>query len=187
MKCAECGSPLSLVAAGDPGFIPCPRCRTSFRVDLFPAFFRKSEERASSASLEAGDATCFNHPDKRAVVVCDACGRFLCSLCEIEMDGRHICPGCLEKSRTRDEKKGGGDRRIMYDSLALSLAVYPIVLFPFFWLTPVTAPVAVFLALRKWNAPRSIVSRGRLQSVATLVVAAPQILLWAYVFYKVVR
>ena len=55
-------------------------------------------------------------------------------------------------------------------------------LYPFgfmcFLLTVVTAPASIFVALRYWNAPRSLVPRGRGRLVLALTLSLVQMGLW---------
>src|SRR4029453_12242931 len=61
---------------------PCPACGTLLEVEVFPAFHRSLPAvAAAEAVLTDEEASCFFHPEKKAVVPCQACGRFLCLLC----------------------------------------------------------------------------------------------------------
>jgi hypothetical protein len=75
--------------------------------------------------------------------------------------------------------KGLENQRTLYDGVALSLAIYPLLIFYF---TLVTAPVALFVAIRYWNAPRSIVHRSKIRCVAAIILASMQIAGWAVLF-----
>ena len=55
---------------------------------------------------------------------------------------------------------------MLYDKIALALAVYPMLLF---YLTFFTAPMAIFVAIRYWKAPASILPRTRIRSVIAIV------------------
>src|SRR5262249_8414568 len=154
----------------------CTRCGARLRADVFPAQFVSLEPGASAESLLAeGDAGCFYHPNKRALVVCDACGRFLCSLCEVELGGRHLCTGCLEGQRRRGNLDVLETERPLYDRIALSLAIYPLLIFYF---TVVTAPAAIYVALRYWKAPASLVGGTKVRFVAAIVISLVQITGW---------
>jgi hypothetical protein len=50
---------------------------------------------------------------------------------------------------------------------------------PLVLLTCITAPAAIFVALRFWNAPRSMVPRGRLRLVLALVLSVAVLAGWA--------
>lgn len=172
--CPSCRAPLPTAALGAPGFEDCDGCRTRLRVRLFPAAFRS---RAASSGVVAApdDATCFFHSTKRAAVPCDGCGRFLCPLCDLELAGQHLCPECASR-RTAD---AGEDRfvreRTLWDSLALALAIYPMLMFYF---TIFTAPAALFLSIRHWRSPGSLVPRSRVRFVLAILIALAQLGGW---------
>ena len=122
------------------------------------------------------DASCFYHPRKKAVVPCAQCGRFLCALCDLELDGRHLCPGCVSAARAAGGRAALQNglllgNRTLHDKLALAVAALPLI--PVFWLfTVLTAPTALVLAIRYWNEPRqSPLPRGRWRLVAAALLA----------------
>jgi hypothetical protein len=152
------------------------------QVDVFPAAFRELARGTAGESLLADDeASCFYHPKKKAVIPCEACGRFLCALCDIEFNGRHLCPSCLETGKRKHKIKNLEKHRTLYDSIALALAVYPML---FFWPTLFTAPAACFVGVRYWNAPRSIISRSKVRFIAAFVLAGLQIAGWSGLVYS---
>jgi hypothetical protein len=71
---------------------------------------------------------------------------------------------------------------VLYDSIALSLAVYALLIF---YLTLVTAPIAIFIAIRHWNSPRSIVHRTKIRLVLAIAIAAAELVGWAVLIYFV--
>jgi len=40
---------------------------------------------------------CYVHVGESAVGACVACGRFVCDVCRVDMEGRIFCKGCLAK------------------------------------------------------------------------------------------
>jgi len=144
--------------------------------ELFPAFFRAFEAPQTSEDvLLEGEATCFYHPAKKAVLPCVACGRFLCSLCDCDLNGEHFCPACLEAGRTRRKIKNIERQRTRYDSIALSLVFFPMIIF---YITFITAPIAIVLAVRHWDSPPSMISRTKVRYVIAITLAAMQIVGW---------
>ena len=71
------------------------------------------------------------------------------------------------------------DRRVCYDSIAMLVALLPIITI---WFTIVSAPIALFLAIRYWNAPMGIVARSRIRLVVAISAALIQIGLWVLIF-----
>jgi len=129
------------------------------------------------------EASCFYHPDKQAVIPCDSCGRFLCSLCDLELDNMHLCASCLETSQEKRKIKNLENHRTLYDSVALHLAVLPVLI----WFTTIiTAPVAVFLAIRHWKTPSSIIRRTKIRLILAMLIAGGQIVGWTAFIYSTV-
>ncbi len=147
------------------------------RVDLFPALFREPAPGISGQNvLVENEASCFYHPGKRAVIPCTTCGRFLCALCDVDFNGRHLCPVCLETGRRKRSLKDLENHRTLYDTIALYLATVPML---FFWPVIFTAPMVVFLTIRHWNAPNSIIPRTKIRFVVAFIFAVLQIVGWA--------
>jgi hypothetical protein len=96
-------------------------------------------------------------------------------LCDCELNGQHFCPSCLEAGQTKGKIKSIENQRTLHDSIALALAVYPLL---FFYFTFLTAPVALFLAIRHWNSPRSIVHRTKIRFVVAISIAGLEIAGW---------
>lgn len=120
-------------------------------------------------------ASCFYHSQKRAVIPCDHCGRFLCALCDVEFGGRHLCPACLETGKKKGRIVNLDRHRVLYDSVALKIAVFPMITV---WFTLVTAPIALYLAIRHWKSPTSLVRRTKIRFIFAVALAGLQILAW---------
>jgi hypothetical protein len=155
----------------------CPGCRAPLDVSVFPAISRARSGPLPQALEAESEASCFYHTESRAVAPCDQCGRFLCGLCDIEMDGRHFCPACFNRSAHVETQ------RTLYDSIALALATFPLALF---WPAIFGAPAALYVVIRRWNAPLSIVPRTRVRFYLAALFALAELagagfLIWAFV------
>jgi len=156
----------------------CWRCRAPLTALVFPEFFAKPEQGSSGeAIMEAGEASCFYHPQKRAVVPCDQCGRFLCGLCQVQFLGQNWCPVCIQTRRQKGKLANLDASRPLYDNMALSLATLPALLF---WPTIFTAPMTVYMTLRYWRSPGSILPRWKIRFVIAAVLALAQITGWVW-------
>jgi hypothetical protein len=147
----------------------CPTCGTMLGLSLFPALFRPAAKIDPQGLLTAeGEATCFEHVNKRAVAVCNKCGRFLCALCEVEVAGKIWCPSCLIPANSTGPIQALEQRRTLFDSIALALATLPsLLLYPVL----LTAPTVVYLGIRYWKKPSSMIPRGKWRFVVALLVA----------------
>lgn len=143
---------------------------------IFPAHYRAPVTgRPAETVATPEDASCFYHPLSRALVPCDMCGRFLCSLCDVELRGQHLCPSCVNtRSRESRIRDWDGDR-VLYGSVALLIAVLPLFIWP---LTIVTGPVAVFFAIYGWNKPPSLTGVRRTSFIIAIVLGLAQTTGW---------
>ena len=176
ISCTRCHAPIPAQYANTPNLVPCPSCHSPVRIDLFPAFFRGLRPGKPGESLSEDQAGCFYHPQKKAVVPCDHCGRFLCALCDVDFGNRHLCPACLDLGRKKGELVNLDRHRVTYDGAALRIALLPVITV---WLTAVTAPLALYVAIRYWNAPRSLIHRTRTRFILAIGLSGIQILAWA--------
>lgn len=185
IQCPKCRTSLfeGVFNRSEPA--PCPSCQRPLQIEVFPALFRKiSSSGSGELIMTEGEAACFYHPQKKAVLPCDACGRFVCSLCDCELNGQHFCPACLESGKTKGKIKSLENRRTLYDSLALSLSLLPLLIFYF---TIITAPMSLFIAIRYWNAPRSLVHRTKIRFIFAVLFSSLQIVGWAIGIYLLVN
>jgi hypothetical protein len=130
------------------------------------------------------EAECFYHPGKKAVIHCATCGRFLCSLCDADMGGEHVCFSCLESGRKKHKRLDLEKQRTLWDNLALNLALYPLL---FFWITIVTAPAALYLSIRHYNSPSSIIPRTKIRYWLAGIFSTLQILGWVFWIFDVIK
>ena len=84
---------------------------------------------------------------------------------------------------TKGKIKSLENHRTLYDSIALSLAIYPLLIFYF---TIITAPMTLYVAIRYWNAPRSIVHRTKIRYIFAIIIATLQIVGWGVGIYFLV-
>src|SRR6516164_11673226 len=164
--------------------MPCNGCSSLMFVEVFPALFRPMAlGQTGEVLVVEGDSTCFYHPAKKAVLPCEGCGRFLCALCDCDLSGTHFCPACLEAGKTKGKIKNLQNERPLYDSIALMLAVLPIVTVAFWFLSLLAAPAALITSIVYWNAPRSIIHRSKIRYVLAIVFSVIQIGGWVALFY----
>jgi hypothetical protein len=147
-------------------------------VDVFPALFQTSSVAVAEPLLVDSESSCFYHPGKKAAIVCDGCGRFLCALCDLELNGKHLCPGCLDTGQKKGKFQDLENSRVLYDRMALIVAVLPLL---FVWTSVIGAPVALYLAVRYRKAPCSITGKSNLRFVVAAVLAVLQIAGWTLV------
>src|SRR5437879_2481038 len=110
-QCPKCKASLGESFFNRTDRTPCTGCEDQLQVEVYPAVFRPaSTGRDGELLMVEGESSCFFHPQKKAVVACEGCGRFLCALCDCELHGQHFCPSCLETG-----KKKGRIKKIEYE------------------------------------------------------------------------
>lgn len=180
IACTRCKTPLDAQALNTYALNSCKACNESFRADVYPALFRKLPSGQGGAPLQdEEEASCFYHPAKKAAVACSACGRFLCALCDVDFNDRHLCPACLETGKTKRKIKNLENHRVCYDTVALSIALISTL---FIWPTILSAPIVIFMVIRYWNAPSSIIPRTKIRFVMAFLVAGLQLAGWLLFF-----
>ncbi len=175
VSCTQCHVPIPPRYYNTSNLILCPSCHAPITIDAFPALFRGLQPGEEGETLMGDQASCFYHPQKKAVIPCDHCGRFLCALCDVELGGKHLCPGCLESGKKKGRILNLDRHRVLYDGVALRIAVFPMITI---WLTIVTAPMALYLAVRHWKSPTSLVRRTKTRFILAMALAGLQILAW---------
>lgn len=185
-QCPSCHAPWPEDITQLSNLRACPGCSRAVAVTLFPALVT---ERAGPALPEKlvteGEASCFYHADKKAVVPCSACGRFLCALCDVTVGERHLCPSCIESGRTKGRFVEFETTRTLWDTTALTLAVAPLVLC--FYFTVVTAPAALVVAIAGWRKPSSIIPRGRWRLWVAIILSLLEIAGWTVGLVYLIR
>jgi hypothetical protein len=176
IACPNCRAILPVLMINTGKLHDCPQCRTRVRAEVFNAFHRPVIQGPAGEHVqEQGQAECFYHPGKKAVAPCAGCGRLLCALCEVPMDGRSLCMNCLQAGQSKGRIEKLENRRFLYDNLALYLAFWPMF---FIFITPFTAPAVIYIVLRYWTAPGSLLARTRFRFVLALLMGVLQLAGW---------
>lgn len=186
--CTKCNSPLPKQVINSKSLESCPSCVGLLRADVFPAFYKSLPTGQLGETLQMDkDAGCFYHSSKKAVFSCSVCGRFVCALCDVPLNGRHLCPACFEKGKTKGKIKNLENQRTCYDSIALLVATVPLLIIFFPWFTIFTAPLAMYLTIRHWKTPSSIIPRTKIRFILAAAIASVQIAGWVFFITHLVR
>lgn len=160
-----------------PGGADCPVCGQRVEVRAFAAIEREARGEKPEAVAGAEEAGCYYHPQNRAAVHCDACGRFLCALCDLPLGGQHLCPQCVDVGVKTKKLADADTQRTYHDSVALAFATWPMLIFYF---TLFTAPVALYYVIRYWKQPQGILPRSKIRFVIAGSLALLQIAGWIF-------
>jgi len=183
VPCARCNMPLPKWELASGAEAVCTLCGSSNMVRLFPAALSEANLPARPETALDGEAACFDHPSKRAVAACQQCGRFVCQLCSVEFNGQVWCPSCVAAGAGRAKSANQVTSRTLYDSLALSLPLVSLLLYP---LTIAAAPASLVLTAMRWGQPISLVRRNRWRFVAAVLISLTEIGLWSLLIYYLV-
>ncbi len=178
ITCIKCMAPLGAEVVNNAELSQCPSCGVLTKVDLFPAMFKEiSAGTIGETLITDNDASCFYHPQKKVEVSCSECGRFLCALCDVELDGKHLCIPCLQAGKKKKTLKNMENHRALYDNITLYSAIGSV----FFWfISFLTAPIILFMIFRYWKAPTSILPRTKVRFLASFIITIIQIGGWSF-------
>ena len=171
LRCPSCKRLLEVHSWSDDSSGECRLCGTSFEFIAFPALTAGATRIAPQVADVTADSVCFFHPQNRAESICEGCGRLLCTVCAVPFMGQRLCPVCIAAAARKESASVAVRGRVLHDSIALSLAVLPLLMFFF---TLVTAPLAFGWVVYAWGKPGSLVrgpSRWRLVVAALFAVA----------------
>src|SRR5882724_9741820 len=146
IPCARCEMPLSRWEP-DTGTAFCRLCGSNNTVHAFPAILANAAATRPESAME-GEAACFDHPGKRAVAACSQCGRYVCGLCSVENGAEVWCPSCVTMRAGRAQAANLETSRMLYDSIALTLPLASLIMWPF---TIAAAPASLVIGVAKWK------------------------------------
>jgi hypothetical protein len=184
IACAVCSWPVPREFWNREEGLRCRVCGHAVRVSVFPAIGQAVTGASPEALQAETEASCFYHPQSRAAIVCQECGRFLCALCDLEVEGRHICPRCFETGISAHKIQTAEPRRVMYDSVALALATFPFLLI---WPALIAAPWSLFVVVTRWNAPSSVVPRTKIRFMIAVLFALAELGFIAVIIYLMIQ
>jgi DNA-directed RNA polymerase subunit RPC12/RpoP len=187
IRCSRCSAALPPEAIEATEIALCPHCGAGVLVHAFPAILAKPAAiLPAEIAAGEGEATCFFHPAKTAVVACARCGRFVCRLCQMDLRGEALCPECITSGMAKKKIAVLENHRVCYDSIALAVAVWPVL---FLWfLSFFSAAAALYIAIRHWKSPLSILGRTKVRFVAAILLATGELGLWVWwVAYAISR
>lgn len=172
----------------------CKACGKRLKAFLLPSLYQNllAPPPLPAEPPQPGEAVCFYDSNRRATKSCSHCGVFISDNWAALWGSETVCLKCLGDLRKKGEDKRFQASRTLWDNITLTLSLGPwfiavlllltIVGYMFsamaLMLTLFTAPIAIFVGLRHWNAPRSLVPRSRLRLVSGVVFAVLQVILW---------
>jgi hypothetical protein len=160
LACPRCEGPMEVSALMPGAATMCFACRTAVHVLVFPRAlaYRSSGEAGPPSQPE--QARCYFHEERTAEAPCQACGRFVCQLCQVEIEGRRLCPECFNRRADDGSLLSMRTREVRHDSLAAQLGWVWIPFVTFLIPLPVCAISVLYLTIRYYKEPsRSVIPR----------------------------
>ncbi len=180
--CSYCATQLPIDNWNSNQYNHCPGCGTNSKVTVFPMLIDKAPPTSTASDILTGESSCFYHTEKKAVLSCSTCGRFLCPLCDLGIDDKHICTDCLSSGKRKKTINILENRFTRYDSLMLTLVFFPILVWPLLFFT---APGVVFFSIWSWQKPVSIFPKNKTKTLLAIIFASLEIVGIALFFYFV--
>jgi uncharacterized paraquat-inducible protein A len=175
IRCPSCSHIVDPRSIGGDGASICPSCAKRITFARFPALSARLDEAPAIEWREEGESGCFFHSRYRAKTPCDECGRFLCSLCAIRFGSQTLCPECIHAMRRGPASTGLSHQALLYDNVALSLVLLPVVGFFFIYFTIITAPAGLFASIFYFGRQKTVVPRSRFRFVLAMILAILEI------------
>jgi hypothetical protein len=183
VPCNRCNMLLTTQEYASTGACVCSFCLSPNTVRLFPALYQTRPAPTVAEVAADNEATCFDHPQKRAADSCSQCGRFVCQLCAVPFRGATWCPSCVSGGPKAKPVAALEPSRMLYDSMALTLALGPLLMWPF---TVLTAPAALFVIVKFWKRPLGVVRRWRWRFAAAALIAGSQLVGWVWLTFYLI-
>jgi hypothetical protein len=174
VKCPECQSVLQQVEPDESETVHCHSCGAAFELYLF----RETIASPGTPEIELcapGEASCFFHSTHRVTGNCDECGRFLCTLCLIPLGAQNICPECLHRSSQSNPLR---NYLLLYDNIALFLAIGPMLSILFAGFSLVTAPAALVSVFLFWRREKSAFRQPYIRFILAFLFGIGQVVCW---------
>ena len=144
-QCPRCTAPLQLEYVRS-GKNYCNACSNEFEATTFNPPQRPVRTVTEViASGPEGASACANHPRNAAVTSCQRCGLLIWSLCDMNIGEGSFCPPCFERVRNEGALRTAVTRYRDWVGMSRISVLFGLLCF---WLSPVLAPVGVYLAVK---------------------------------------
>ena len=179
--CPKCRQELPWFALNTDTMSLCTQCGSAIRACVFPALLHTHQPDPDlPVPVAEGDASCFHHAGRKAVAACEECGRFLCALCRINRMGRNVCAACLSRQKHDGALPNLTTERILYQQIAWTLTLLPLLVFPFL---AITAPIAFGYTIHAIRQPPGILPQRRWPMILAALLALAEFALGLWIIH----
>lgn len=95
----------------------------------------------------------------------------------------HLCPDCLHKWKKKGKIKTLENYRLLWDNVALYISMGSFLMFYFAF---ITAPFVIYITIRHWKSPTSIMGRTKIRFIFAFLFATIQIVGMSVLVYTIV-
>lgn len=190
LTCPACGTALGPYGLDAVQEAHCPSCRANLRGQVFRAWHTPPPTPGAKFDRAMdGEAVCFFHPANRALLACDSCGRFVCSVCDLPVGARHLCPVCLSKGLGKEKLADIVPKRFLWSRLSFTVGAWPLLLFfALWWAYLVTGGLAVISGIIGLRKPGSLVQGRQIgYAVVGIVCGLIQISIFVGMFFFITK
>jgi DNA-directed RNA polymerase subunit M/transcription elongation factor TFIIS len=159
--CPKCKQPIAPPGQIGRQELVCRRCGKLEALITMRAFAGADKGERAELVTDESDASCFYHPQSKAHSACDACGRFICALCDVPMGNLTLCPNCVATGRKQGTLLRGDHEETLWDQVCLTLAIISFLVFPIAPLFLITILIIAIRQSRSGRKPLVPVSRVR--------------------------
>lgn len=184
LKCSDCKLEPHTILMNEHALQTCEHCGKKISIFVYPALANPPlKVEVPDAPIIAEESSCFYHAGKQASVVCDDCGRFLCNLCDIDIQGRHVCTLCLDNPDISESTSTPKMKQTHYDSIALIWAAACFFLWIFAF---IPAGISLYYTIRHWKTPISITHQSRWRFVVATLISIPVLCLSGFFMLQLI-
>jgi DNA-directed RNA polymerase subunit M/transcription elongation factor TFIIS len=180
-SCVKCGHLIPWSAVSIENETICRKCGKLQDITLFSAIYRRLVENAPQArEALPEEATCFYYPEKRAQYVCSLSGRFICEDAATDWEGKKVSIEALLRLKKEENADSLKTSAVLYDDIALSVAIFPLIIWP---LTIFTPAIVYYYVFRYWGkGPTGLMRKSRWRYLVAFLIATLQWVFWGFLF-----
>ncbi len=183
-ECVKCKKEYQISDMGDNSIdtIICHGCGKKNKVVIYDTILKELNQGEKICTVtEDDDANCYKHQKNLAVKSCEHCGAYICSLCDIEVNGKHICPDCFNNQQN---SPSNGKSNFMHAQLAFILSIVQV----FIWyLIPIFSIGIIIYSIIFWRKDKNPYSNSsKIFFVLAILISLIALITITVIFIKII-